>query len=703
MAPLLEIDNLHTEIRMKQATVHAVDGVSLHIDPGETLGIVGESGCGKTMTALSIMNLLPVGGHITKGNIRLEGRDIGGLSDEDMRTVRGNEIGMIFQDPLTSLNPTMTVGHQIAETVMLHREASKQQAYDRAAEVLELVGLPKAKERIGEYPHQFSGGMRQRVMIAMALACEPKLLIADEPTTALDVTIQKQILELIDELRLRLRMSVMLVTHDLGVIAGRADRVVVMYAGEIAETTDTRTLFANPRHPYTEALFQSLPDKAVAHHERLYSIPGTPPDLTRPPSACRFQPRCRYARDRCSQEEPILLGETPGHQFACFFPVGEAERGQGSTVTGPAAAAAGPSVAAPPVSRAGALLTVEHLVKDFPVTKGAVLQRRVGSVSAIADVSFAIGRGETFGLVGESGCGKTTIGRVIVGLEKPTSGAVTFEGKNLAKVKGRGYRRQRRKIQFMFQDSYASLDPRMRAGTILREPLAAQGIGSRAERQRRVEEMLDHVGLPRQAIDRYPHEFSGGQRQRLGFGRALMLSPELIVADEPVSALDVSIQAQVLNLMRELQRELGLTYLFISHDLAVVRYLSTDIGVMYLGKLVEIGPADNVYRSPAHPYTRGLIDSAPVADPLAEKAKVRAGVAGELPSALSPPSGCRFRTRCPLAEDICAEEEPLLRSFGGGHLAACHFPLLTPAPDTVSMGAPTAAGTIADSGPLGQS
>ena len=257
MAPLLEIDNLHTEIRMKQATVHAVDGVSLHIDPGETLGIVGESGCGKTMTALSIMNLLPVGGHITKGNIRLEGRDIGGLSDEDMRTVRGNEIGMIFQDPLTSLNPTMTVGHQIAETVMLHREASKQQAYDRAAEVLELVGLPKAKERIGEYPHQFSGGMRQRVMIAMALACEPKLLIADEPTTALDVTIQKQILELIDELRLRLRMSVMLVTHDLGVIAGRADRVVVMYAGEIAETTDTRTLFANPRHPYTCLLYTS--------------------------------------------------------------------------------------------------------------------------------------------------------------------------------------------------------------------------------------------------------------------------------------------------------------------------------------------------------------------------------------------------------------------------------------------------------------
>jgi peptide/nickel transport system ATP-binding protein len=693
VAPLLEIENLHTEIRLKQATVRAVDGVSLHIDPGETLGVVGESGCGKTMTALSIMNLLPVGGHIVKGSIRLEGREISGLDDGAMRTVRGNEIGMIFQDPLTSLNPTMTVGRQIAESVILHREASKQQAYDRAVEVLNLVGMPKAKERIGEYPHQFSGGMRQRVMIAMALACEPKLLIADEPTTALDVTIQKQILELIDDLRLRLRMAVMLVTHDLGVIAGRADRVNVMYAGEIVETTNTRTLYANPRHPYTEALFHALPEQAVEQHERLYSIPGAPPDLTRSLRACRFAPRCRYVKDRCRQDEPLLVGETPEHQFACFFPVGETEK-----TTGAAAAvtdAAGPSdalrsVAAPSVSQAGPLLSVEHLVKDFPVTKG-VLQRRVGSVSAVADVSFSIGRGETFGMVGESGCGKTTIGRMIVGLEKPTSGGIDFDGKDLVRAKGREYRRQRRNIQFMFQDSYASLDPRMRAGAILREPLVVQGIGSREEQQRRIGDMLGHVGLPQEAVDRYPHEFSGGQRQRLGFARALMLSPDLIVADEPVSALDVSIQAQVLNMMRELQRELGLTYLFISHDLAVVRYLSTNIGVMYLGKLVEIGQAADVYNSPAHPYTRGLIDSAPVADPVAEKAKVRAGVSGELPSAISPPSGCRFRTRCPLAEDRCAAEEPLLRPFGPGHSAACHFPLIAPAPDTAATAPATAA------------
>jgi len=657
--------------------VHAVDGVSLYVEPGETLGIVGESGSGKTMTALSIMGLLPVGGHIAGGTIHLDGQQIGGLPEDVMRKIRGDEIGMIFQDPLTSLNPTMTVGKQIAEAVRLHRDVTREQAMDRAAEVLDLVGMPRPRERLGEYPHQFSGGMRQRVMIAMALACEPKLLIADEPTTALDVTIQKQILELIDDLRQRLGMSVILVTHDLGVIAGRADRVAVMYAGKIAETTDTGTLFANPRHPYTEALFHALPDKAAETRERLYSIPGVPPDLVNPPKACRFAPRCRYAQDHCREEEPRLLGENPEHLYACFYPVGEAERGR--TVAARVNAAQ-PAVSAETFARVPGevVLAAKGLVKDFPVTKG-LLQRRVGAVSAVAGVSFDVRRGETFGLVGESGCGKTTIGRLIVGLEKATAGRISFAGGDLASASGREYRRQRRKIQYMFQDSYASLDPRMRAGTILREPLVVQHIGSRQEQQRRVAEMLDHVGLPRNAVERYPHEFSGGQRQRLGFARALMLSPELIVADEPVSALDVSIQAQVLNLMSALQDDLGLTYLFISHDLAVVRYLSDHIGVMYLGKLVEVGPAEEVYLQPAHPYTRGLIDSAPTANPAAEKAKVRAGVTGELPSAISPPSGCRFRTRCPRAQEICAEVEPPLRPFSAKlHMAACHFPLEVP-------------------------
>ncbi len=689
MAPLLDIRDLRTEIRLREGVVHAVDGVSLQVEPGETVGIVGESGCGKTMTALSIMNLLPTGGHIAAGSIKLNGQELSTLSDESMRAIRGNEIGMIFQDPLTSLNPTMTIGKQISEVVTLHREVSKEQAMDRAAEVLDLVGIPRVRERIKEYPHQFSGGMRQRVMIAMALACEPKLLIADEPTTALDVTIQKQILELIDDLRLRLGMSVILVTHDLGVIAGRADRVAVMYAGKIAEVTDTETLFARPRHPYTEALFQALPDKAADAGERLYSIPGLPPDLVNPPKGCRFAARCRYVTDRCREEEPLLTGEVAGHEFRCFYPVGPSERRQAGKVVDYSETPAEAPLEGPGIGEE--LLRIDHLVKDYPVTRGAVLQRRVGWLSAVADVNLSIRSGETFGLVGESGCGKTTMGKLVVGLEKPTSGQINFEGRDLAKSSGREYRHERRNIQLMFQDSYASLDPRMRAGTLLREPLVIQGMGgSKQEQMEMVGQMLDKVGLPRSAADRYPHEFSGGQRQRLGFARSLMLNPKLIVADEPVSALDVSIQAQVLNMMKELQRDLGLTYMFISHDLGVVRYLSEKIGVMYLGKLVEIGPAEEVYQRPAHPYTRGLLDSAPVADPAAERAKVSEGVTGELPSAIHPPSGCRFRTRCPRAQAICADVEPPMTPFAGeGHLAACHFPMEIPIGAPVSAAAQT--------------
>ena len=675
---LLEITDLRTEIQLRNGVVHAVDGVTLEVAEGETLGVVGESGCGKTMTALSIMHLLPNGGRIAGGSIKLAGKEVTNLRPEELRKMRGDDVGMIFQDPLSSLNPTHSVGKQIAEAVLLHRNVSKQDAYERAVEVLDLVGLPRARERVDEFPHQFSGGMRQRVMIAMALACEPKLLIADEPTTALDVTIQKQILELIDNLRHRLGMAVILVTHDLGVIAGRADRVAVMYAGKVVETTETSALYNNPRHPYTEALFHALPEKSAETRERLYSIPGAPPDLVNPPVGCRFAPRCRYATDKCRTEPPALLGETTAHLYRCFFPVGAVERtvrGQ-LTVVEPLAE---PEVELVEDARVGdVVLSARNLVKDFPVTKG-VLQRRVGAVSAVADVSFDIRKGETLGLVGESGCGKTTIGRMLVGLDKPTSGSIHFGGKDLARSSGREYRRERRDIQYMFQDSYASLDPRMRVGSILREPLIVQGMGSRREQLAKVRDMLGKVGLPASWTERYPHEFSGGQRQRLGFARALMLNPHLIIADEPVSALDVSIQAQVLNMMRDLQHEFGLTYLFISHDLSVVRYLSNHIGVMYLGKLVEIGTADEVYLRPAHPYTKGLIESAPTADPDAERAKVHAGITGELPSAIHPPSGCRFRTRCPIAQEICSTVEPELRAYGAdNHFAACHFALQPP-------------------------
>jgi peptide/nickel transport system ATP-binding protein len=522
--------------------------------------------------------------------------------------------------------------------------------------------------------------MRQRVMIAMALACEPKLLIADEPTTALDVTIQKQILELIDDLRKRLGMAVILVTHDLGVIAGRADRAAVMYAGRVVETTSTLRLFGNPRHPYTEALFGALPEKAADSAERLYSIPGLPPDLSSPPPGCKFAPRCRYVQDSCRQTEPALEGDSWDHVYRCFFPVGRTEDGARAaelTVTEgvPDARAA----AALADGGNGVLLRADHLVKNFAVTAGAVLQRKIGDVSAVADVSLSIRAGQTFGMVGESGCGKTTVGRLIAGLEKANSGAIMLDGEDLVKLSTRERRQRSQKIQLMFQDSYASMDPRMRVGTILREPLAIHRIGSRREQQAKIAAMLDEVGLPRAAIERYPHEFSGGQRQRLGLARALILSPKLLVADEPVSALDVSIQAQILNLMQDLQQDLGLTYLFISHDLSVVRYLSDTIGVMYLGKMVELGPADDVYFNPVHPYTKGLIDTIPIADPAVERATVQKGVAGELPSAINPPSGCRFRTRCPYAQEICAEQEPPLRPFTAvGHVAACHFPLREP-------------------------
>jgi peptide/nickel transport system ATP-binding protein len=702
LAPLLSIDDLRTEIRLRHGVVHAIDGVSLTVNPGECLGIVGESGSGKTMTALSIMRLLPGGGSVVGGTISVDGVDVTSLSESGMEDVRGNLIGMIFQDPLTSLNPTMAIGEQIAESVRLHRGASKAAALNRAVEVLGLVGMPKPAERISNYPHQLSGGMRQRVMIAMALACEPKLLIADEPTTALDVTIQKQILELIDSLRQRLSMAVILVTHDLGVIAGRADRVAVMYAGRIVESAPTPVLFARPRHPYTEALFEALPEKAAdgSSIKRLYNIPGQPPDLTFPPPGCKFAPRCRYAQDSCRASEPALTDAGGAHFFRCFFPVGSAQEARdpgtpfvsvpperpevpgtpaGSAAGGAAAeeAAGGLAVA----SADGALLSVSHLVKNFTVTAGAVLQRKIGQVSAVADVSFGIPAGSTFGLVGESGCGKTTVGRLIVGLEKPSGGSIVLGGRDLASLSRRQRRRQARAVQLMFQDSYASMDPRMRVGTILREPLVIQRDGSRASQAKRVNAMLDEVGLPAVAAERYPHEFSGGQRQRLGLARALMLRPSMIVADEPVSALDVSIQAQILNLMLDLQRDYGLTYLFISHDLSVVRYMSDTIGVMYLGKLVEVGPAADVYAAPVHPYTRGLIDTVPVADPTMERAKEHQGVQGELPSAVAPPSGCRFRTRCPRAQDLCAAEEPPLRPFTAeGHLAACHFPLREPDP-----------------------
>jgi oligopeptide/dipeptide ABC transporter ATP-binding protein len=720
---VLEVDNLCTEFHLRKANARAVESVSFSVRAGECVGLVGESGCGKTTIGLSIMQLLPNVGHITGGAVRLNGRNLVGLSERDMQRVRGNEVGMIFQDPMTSLNPTWTIGRQIAEPVRLHKRVSKKEAMERAVEVLRLVGMPRPEERLRQYPHQLSGGLRQRVMIAIALSCQPKLLIADEPTTALDVTIQAQILDLIDELRQRLDMAVLLITHDMGVIATRSDRVMVMYAGQVVEGGGTAELFDTMRHPYSEALFESIPRLDQDRSQRLYSIPGLPPDLSKALAGCRFKPRCRYRyAEECVDEEPLLVAgpgpsPQPGapstasppvlgpctaeaaclHLFACHHPVTatrserlafqRGERDQAASVS--AASADRPTVLPvnayrrPEVApaRRDVVLQVDQLNKQYAVTAGAVARRLVGTIKAVSDVSFSVRRGETFGLVGESGCGKTTIGRLVVALERPTSGAVRFEGEEVSALRGRQLRRQRRHLQLMFQDPYSSLDPRMRVRSIVREPLVIQQIGSRRDQDERVSEVLNDVGLSPKAADLYPHEFSGGQRQRIGLARALVLHPKLVVTDEPVSALDVSVQAQILNLMRSLQERYDLTYIVISHDLAVLKYLADTIGVMYLGKLVEIAPAEELYAHAAHPYTRGLIDTIPVPDPSVAKERRAAPIRGELPSAISPPSGCRFRTRCPFAQERCAAEEPAPRAFGTGHLAACHFPLQTPLSD----------------------
>ncbi|TDD76230.1 ABC transporter ATP-binding protein [Actinomadura darangshiensis] len=674
--PVLTIEGLSTGIRLRKADVAAVSGVDLHLRRGETLGLVGESGCGKSMTGLSVMGLLPPGGGITAGSIKLAGRELVGLPDKHYQRIRGNEIAMIFQDPMTSLNPTKTIGEQVAEPVRLHRGASPKQARDRALDMLALVGIARPAERLGQYPHELSGGLRQRVMIAMALSCEPKVLIADEPTTALDVTVQAQVLRLLHDLKDRLGMAMLLITHDMGVIAQWADRVSVMYAGGIVESARTGELFTGMRHPYAQALLACTPRLTQRRDRTLFSIPGSPPDLAHPPAGCRFAARCAHATDRCRSEAPPLTEDRPGHTLACWNPV-----------DGPLGPVAAEAQTAPetPAEPAEPVLAIDDLAKEY-ATGRSLLRGAKRSVKAVSGVSFSVEPGRTFGLVGESGCGKSTLARMIVALEKPSSGGVTALGGELGELRGRGLRRHRRNLQMMFQDPFDALDPRMRIGAILREPFAAQGIGTAAEQLAAVRDLLDEVGLPHTVLERYPHEFSGGQRQRIALARALALNPRVIVADEPVSALDVSIRSQVLNLMRRLQAKHGLTYVVISHDLTVVRYLADTVGVMYLGKLVEIGSPDDIYLRAAHPYTAGLIAAIPEPDPDAEPPGDRDGMDTEMPSPFDPPSGCRFRTRCPRAQARCAEEEPVLRDFDPGHSAACHFPLREPQPAAAQVG-----------------
>ena len=671
--PLLQIKDLHTDIEIRSGVVRALSGVDLHVNPGETLGIVGESGSGKTMTALSLMGLLPQGGKVSSGSIILDGQDLTQLPLKEKRKLRGTKVGMIFQDPLTSLNPTMKIGLQVCEPLRVHEGLSKKEALERAVEILKRVGMPRPEVVINNYPHQLSGGMRQRVMIAMALVCKPRILIADEPTTALDVTTQMQILDLIDELRDEYKMGVILITHDLGVVAGHTDRVAVMYAGRIVETAPTKTLFTEPKHRYTSSLMAALPERALAAGTKLFSIPGAPPSLTNLPVGCRFAARCLWATDECRAGYPDLSGDET-HTFSCFHPVQEGDESpavlQGKLDSNKTDGAA---ENVPQISHE-TLLDVKEASREYESAGSGFFKREKGVVSAVDRVSITVKKGETYGLVGESGCGKSTVGRLIAGLEPPSGGAIELDGRDLATLKGRDAVRIHRDVQMMFQDSYAAMDPRMRIDQILAEPMSIQKTGNARQIAERIMEILEQVGLTEEILDRYPHEFSGGQLQRIGFARSLTLAPDLIVADEPVSALDVSVQAQVLNLMKDLQHELGLSYLFISHDLAVVQYMADRIGVMYLGRIVEEGPASEVVKNPKHPYTKALIDSIPVPDPEFKHDENAIKLTGEPPSAVNPPEGCRFRPRCPFAGEEC-KVQPMLTDET--HRVACHHPLLS--------------------------
>ena len=670
---MLQVTGLRVVITRADDEIRPVDGVDLRIDAGETFALLGESGCGKSMTALALARLLPDTGRVVGGSVMLGGVDLLALPESAMRRVRGGRIGMIFQEPSTSLNPVMTIGAQIGEALARHGLRGDA-ARDEALRLLEAVGIPDPSRRLQDYPFQFSGGMKQRVMIAMALAGRPQLLIADEPTTALDVTIQAQVLELLAEIQRRQGMGMLLITHDLGVVARMAHRVGVMYAGEVVETGARSAFFEAPLHPYSRKLFAALP--GIGKRGSALDAPaGSVPPLDRPFPGCRFAERCPAAFDRCDEEAPAWH-YVSAQAVRCHLYEGVSiPRSLDLPSTG--AAALHRQRMAQPV------LEVRDLAVHFPVRKG-LLKRTVGHLKAVDGVSLRLAPGRTLALVGESGCGKTTVGKAILRLLEPTAGEVFLDGEAVGEASEDGLAPLRRAVQMVFQDPFASLNPRMRVGDIIEEGLTALGIGADVrERRARVIELLERVGLSADMRWRYPHEFSGGQRQRIAVARALAVSPRVIVCDEPTSALDVSVQAQLLNLMRTLQQEQGLAYLFITHNLAVVEYLADEVAVMYLGRIVEEGPVERVLGVRAHPYTRALLAAVPRLE--TEAAAVAGGAAAglaapgaavDMPSPLDPPAGCHFHPRCPQATDVCRASYPSVTEFSQGHRVRCHWPQL---------------------------
>ncbi|MEK2492323.1 ABC transporter ATP-binding protein [Kitasatospora purpeofusca] len=706
--PLLSVRDLRVDFTGPRGAdpVPAVRGVDLTLHRGETLGIVGESGSGKSVTALAVLGLLP-GTARVRGSVRLDDRELIGLPGRELAAVRGRRIAMVFQDPLSAFTPVYRIGDQLVEALRIHRSGlDRAAARKRAAELLDLVGIPAPDRALDSFPHEFSGGMRQRAMIAMAVANDPDVLLADEPTTALDVTIQAQVLDVLRTARRETGAALVLVSHDLGVIAGMADRVAVMYAGRVVETAGVDELFAAPRHPYTLGLVGAVP-RLDGNRGPLVPIPGTPAPMAELPPGCPFAARCPLVEDRCRTAEPPLTGDGAAdagtgagadgptgptvHLAACVRADELAERRPAPTEVYPVPNVPAASAAAPvPREQRPPVLEVEGLTKTFPLLKGTVFKRRIGSVHAVDGVELSIREGETLGLVGESGSGKSTTLFELLRLAAPESGRIELLGRDTAALSRAEAHRMRSDLQIVFQDPMASLDPRMPVGDIVAEPLRAQRT-AKEEIARRVPELLRQVGLDPAHAVRYPHQFSGGQRQRISIARALAVRPRLLVLDEPVSALDVSIQAGVLNLLQSLKAELGLSYLFVSHDLSVIRHLADRVSVMYLGRTVEQGEVSAVFDRPRHPYTRALLSAVPLPDPAAERTRTRILLAGDPPSPTVGHTGCPFRARCPVyagldagARGRCETEAPPLTGAGPlpaaagasepDHRAACHFP-----------------------------
>ena len=670
MERLLNVENICTTFRNDRKDSVVVDGVSYYLRPGEIVGLVGESGSGKSITMMSSIQLLADNGKVTSGKVELDENGTNILQypvyGKDMQKIRGGRIGMIFQEPMTTLNPVMTVGYQIQETIMLHLGLNAEEAKKRAIDWLRQVNIPDAESRYNYYPQQFSGGMRQRIVIAMVLAAEPSVIIADEATTALDVTTQAQLLEMIRNLAKEKQIAVIIVTHNLGVVARYAERIYVMYSGNVIETARAELLFKNPYHPYTRGLLKAIPRLNDPKGRVLYPIDGLPPTPAERPDYCPFYSRCKNCTEECTKKEkPPLVEVEPGHYAACWYSL--AEQHENFERIGGDKHSARPEKTVSDEK----CVEVEHLTKSFDVYKG-LLQRKVGSFNALEDISFYARKGETLGIVGESGCGKTTLAKCIMRMLKPDSGKIWFFGEDIAGKKQKELRHIRSDISMVFQDPFSSLDGRQSAGSIIGESLRLHHITkTREEYDRRVDELMEMVGLSPVMKDRMPHEFSGGQRQRISIARALSSNPKVIICDEPISALDVSIQAQIINLLEDLQAKLGLTYLFIAHDLAVVKHISDRIMVMYLGRVMEIAGCDELYENPLHPYTQALLSAVPVADPEEEKRRPYYAIEGEVPSVMNRPKGCPFSDRCKKATEKCRTEIPALKKVGDGHEVAC--------------------------------